>query len=273
MSKLLYKILGTPIGGFSSDKVPKDGDGDGKFTLGDEDNVPIGAAIEIARNLARKKVRNFVKENPERKERIKQILLKANEGGFTVEKTQKDDIVKGIAIGRNKHGIKKPASEMYDDDGQPTDEAIRLVMSWLTYHGKEIFDNPLEGAREVGIGGWVDEGMFYLDVSDIYDSTTENLARASKLGTLQNQLYVAHLEEVKIAAKTGDWSKAMIKADGNGSETLPLELFDDIMNIYKSIPRTVDLLIPSIPQKRTVSEKLASLENFRIVILNESERK
>ena len=59
MSKLLYKILGTPIGGFSSDKVPKDGDGDGKFTLGDEDNVPIGAAIEIARNLARKKVRNY----------------------------------------------------------------------------------------------------------------------------------------------------------------------------------------------------------------------
>jgi hypothetical protein len=65
----------------------------------------------------------------------------------------------------------------------------------------------------------------------------------------------------------------MIKADGNGSETLPLELFDDIMDIYKSIPRTVDLLIPSIPRKRTVSEKLASLENFRIVILDESERK
>ena len=138
MSRLLYKILGTPIGGFSSDKVPKDGDGDGKFTLGDEDNVPIGAAIEIARNLARKKVRNFVKENPERKERIKQILLKANEGGFTVEKTQKDDIVKGIAIGRNKHGIKKPASEMYDDDGQPTDEgylSTRLHHQAVYGHG------------------------------------------------------------------------------------------------------------------------------------------
>ena len=81
-----------------------------------------------------------------------------------------------------------------------------------------------------------------------------------------------NLEEVKIAEKTGDWSKAMIKADGNGSETLPLELFDDIMNIYKSIPRTAEL-IASIPRKRTVSEKLASLENFRIVILNESERK
>ena len=145
-------------------------------------------------------------------------------------------------------------------------------MSWLTYHGEEIFDNPLEGAREVGIGGWVDEGMFYLDVSDVYDSTPANIARASKLGTIQNQLYVAHLEEVKIAEKTGDWSKAMIKADGNGSETLPLELFDDIMNIYKSIPRTAEL-IASIPRKRTVSEKLASLENFRIVILNESERK
>lgn len=273
MSKLLYKILGTPIGGFSSDKVPKDGDGDGMFTLNDEDNVPIGAAIEIARNLARRKVRNFVKENPERKERIKQILIKANKGGFTVEKTQKDDIVKGIAIGRNKHGIKKPASEMYDENGQPNEEAIRLVMSWLTFHGEEIFNNPLDGAREVGIGGWVDEGMFYLDVSDIYDSTKENLARASKLGTLQNQLYVAHLEEVKIAEKTGDWSKAMIKADGNGSETLPLELFDDIMKIYESIPRTTDLLIPSIPKKRTVSEKLSSLENFRIVVVNESERK
>jgi hypothetical protein len=45
------------------------------------------------------------------------------------------------------------------------------------------------------------------------------------------------------------------------------------MDIYKSIPRTVDLLIPSIPRKRTISEKLASLENFRIVILDESERK
>jgi hypothetical protein len=273
MSELLYKILGTPIGGFSTDKVPKDGDGDGMFTLNGEDNVPIGAAIEIARRMAKRKVRNFVKENPERKERIRQILLKANKGGFTVEKTQKDDIVKGIAIGRNKHGIKKPASEMYDKNGEPTDEAIRLVMSWLTYHGKETFDNPSDGAREVGIGGWVEEGIFYLDVSDIYDSTAENLAKASKLGTIQNQLYVAHLEEVKIAEKTGDWSKAMIKAEGNGSETLPLGLFDDIMKVYESIPRITDLRIPSTPSKRTTSEKLLSLENFRILILDESERK
>ena len=273
MSKLLYKILGTPIGGFSSDKVPKDGDGDEMFTLNGKDNVPIKAAVEIARRMARRKVRNFVKENPERKERIRQILLKANKGGFTVEKTQKNDIVKGVAVGRNKHGIKKPASEMYDKNGEPTEEAIRLTMSWITYHGEEIFNNPLEGAREVGIGGWVEEGIFYLDVSDVYDSTPANIARASKLGTIQNQLYVAHLEEVKIAEKTGDWSKAMIKAEGSGSETLPLNLFDDIMKIYESIASTTNLRIPSIPSNERTSEKLLSLQNFRIVILDESERK
>jgi hypothetical protein len=80
MSELLYKILGQPIGGFSSDKVPKDGDGDGMFTLGDEDNVPLPVAAEMVRRTTKKRTMSFVKADPERKKRIKAILEKGRDG-------------------------------------------------------------------------------------------------------------------------------------------------------------------------------------------------
>ena len=275
MSKLLYKILGTPIGGFSSDKVPKDGDGDGMFTPrpGGKDNVPISVAVGIARTLARRKVINFVKENPERKKRVKEMLLKAQSGGFTVNRGKKDDIITGIPIGRNRQGIKKLASEMYDENGQPNDEAVRLVMSWLTYHGEKIYDTPLEGAREVGVGGWIEEGMFYIDIVDVYNNNPENRKKTPERGKKQNQIAVADLDEIQIALKTGDWSKTMIHTDGDGSETLPLSLFDDIMKVYESIAKITNLRMPSTPSNERTSEKLLSLQNFRIVILEESERK
>lgn len=269
MSKILYKILGTPIGVFSSGKVPKDGDGDGMFTLGDEDNVPIGAAIEIARKMARDKVRNFIKDNPEREERIRKILAKAKEGGFSVNRTKKDDIVTGISIGRNKHGIKKPQSEMFDELGNPTDEAVRLVMSWLTFHGEKIFDEPLEGAREVGVGGWIEDDLVYFDIIDVYDNNSENQAKAVERGKKQNQIGVADLDEIQKALETGDWSKTLIRTGGDGAETIDTSLFEDLMEVYKSIPEGTNLEV-TLPPRKTVSEKLASLEHFRIMVVNGS---
>jgi len=270
VSKLLYKILGTPIGGFSSDKVPKDGDGDGMFTLGDEDNVPIGMAIEIARKMARKKVRNFVKDNPEREDRIRKMLAKAKDGGFSVNKTKKDDIVTGISIGRNKNGIKKPKSEMFDENGNPTDEAVRLVMAWLTFHGEEIFDEPLEGAREVGVGGWIEDDFVYFDIIDVYNNNAENKAKAVERGKKQNQIAVADLDEIQKALRTGDWSKTLIDTGGDGAETIDVELFDDIMQVYKSLPIGVNLEVTPPQPRKTVTEKLASLENFRIMVVSDS---
>lgn len=272
MSKLLYKILGTPIGGFSSDKVPKDGDGDGMFTLADEDNVPLSAAVEIVRKTARNKVRQFEKANPKRVDRIREMLAKAKGGGFTVNKTKKDDVVTGISIGRNKFGIKKPESEMYDKDGQPTDEAVRLVMSWLTFHGEEVFASPLEGAREVGIGGWIEDDMFYVDIVDIYDNNKANRAKAVERGKAQNQIAVADLDEIQKALKTNDWSKAMILTGGDGSETLSISTFDDISKVYNSIPPGFRLGETEPPKQKSVTEQLASMESFRILIVNDAKR-
>lgn len=272
MSKLLYKILGTPIGGFPD--VPRDGDGDGKFTgTNGEDTIPLTAALKSVTRATRAKVRRFEQANPQRVERVREMLKKAKGGGFTVNRTKADDVITGISIGRNRYGIKKPQSEMYDKDGQPTDEAVRLVMSWLTFHGEEVFDSPLAGAREVGIGGWIQDEFFYADIVDIYDNNSKNREKTFERGKAQNQIAVADLDEVQIAIKTGDWSKAMIPTGGDGSETIAISTFDEISTVFKSIPKGFRLgeTQPPVAKRKSITEQLASFESFRIMVVNDFE--
>jgi hypothetical protein len=271
MSKeIRIKILGTPIGNPFGSKLPKDGDGDGMFTLNDEDNVPLPAAAELVRKMMKKRTLSFVKANPERKKRIQSILEKGRDGGFTVDNLAKDDIKTGISIGRNKHGIKLSKSEVFDENGEPKDSAIKLVMAWLDYHGKEVFFNPKEGAGEVGIGGWLDGEEFYLDVVDIYPNTPENLAKAPELGKAENQIAVANLDQIQIALATGDWSGTTIDSGGDGAETIDISAFADLAKIYDSVPSPQISTVYRANEK-SLSERLTSLKSFRIIVVGRKE--
>ena len=276
MNKILSKILGIPIGDSSSGKDPKDGDGDGKFSIaGGEDVIPVAAAIIISRNNARAKVKSFVDADPSRKARIKKMFEKGFQGGFTMDKTTENDIKTGISVGRNRHGIRLDKKDVFDSDGIPKKEAIRIMMAWIDYHGDEVFDNPLNDAREVGIGGWLDGEDFYLDVVDVYENNTKNISRAPQLGKEQNQISVANLDQIQIALETDDWTGTTIDSGGDGAETLDLQIFIDQMGVYSTIQPDVEIN-PSFPimrpfpikpkRKKSLIEELLSSENISIFI-------
>lgn len=266
MNHILHKILGLPIGSSSSGKIPKDGDGDGKFTLpGGKDIIPLPQAAKLATAIVRGRVK-AVKADPERKKRMRDSIKKGFTGGFTVDKTAKNDITTGIAVGRNRHGIKKPVSEIFEEDGTPKKEAIRLMMAWLDHHGKEVFNNPLPTAREVGIGGWIENGEFYLDVVDIYDYNSNNLARATQLGKEQNQISVTVLDEIEEANKTNNWTKVILGSGGDGAETLDPKMFDDILDIYSTFQPERQISEVDDPDEKSLLNRMFVDGKVRILI-------
>jgi hypothetical protein len=268
--EIRIKILGTPIGNPFGSKLPKDGDGDGMFTVNGEDNVPLAQAAEIVRKITKKRTVAFIKEDPKRKDRIKVILEKGRDGGFTVDKLVDNDVKTGISIGRNKHGIKLQKSDVFDEDGEPTDLAVKTVLAWLQYHGKEVFTNPKDGAREVGIGGWLDGEDFYLDVVDIYPNTAENLEKAPALGKAENQISVANLDQIQIAIETDDWTGTTIDSGGDGAETMDLSVFKDLIDIYDSLdPPQISTTYRA--EKKSLVERLTSLQSFHIMVVERKE--
>ena len=268
--EIRIKILGTPIGNPFGSKLPKDGDGDGMFTMNGEDNVPLAQAAEIVRKITKKRAVAFIKEDPKRKDRIKVILEKGRDGGFTVDKLVDNDIKTGISIGRNKHGIKLNKSDVFDEDGEPKDLAVKTIFAWLQYHGKEVFTNPKDGAREVGIGGWLDGEDFYLDVVDIYPNTAENLKKAPALGKAENQISVANLDQIQIAIETDDWTGTTIDSGGDGAETMDLSVFKDLIDIYDSLdPPQISTTYRA--EKKSLVERLTSLKSFHIMVVERKE--
>lgn len=271
MSKdIRIKILGTPIGILSGNTLPRDGDGDGMFTLHDDDNVPLASAASTVRKITKRRSLTFVQADPERKKRIQLMLEKGRDGGFTVDKLERNDIQTGISIGRNRHGIIPKKSEIFDDNGKPEDSAIKLVMAWLDFHGQEVFLNPKNGAREVGIGGWLDGDDFYLDVVDVYDNNKENLAKAVELGLRENQISVANLDQIQVALRTGDWSGTTINSNGDGADTLDISIFKDLIVVYDSVtPPRISTIYE--PKRKTLLEMLTSDQNVHIVVSNRKE--
>jgi len=268
--EIRIKILGTPIGNPFGSKLPKDGDGDGMFTVNGEDNVPLAQAAEIVRKMTKKRALAFIKADPKRKDRIKEILEKGRDGGFTVDKLVDNDVKTGISIGRNRHGIKLKKSDVFDENGEPKDSAIKIVMSWLDYHGKEVFTNPKDGAREVGIGGWLDGDDFYLDVVDIYPNTAENLEKAPALGKAENQISVANLDQIQIAIETDDWTGTTIDSGGDGAETIDLSVFKDLIDIYDSLdPPQISTTYRA--ENKSLLERLTSLKAFHIMVIERKE--
>lgn len=253
------------------DSMPKDGDGDGKFTPpGGEDNMPYSEALMIGKRRAKLTAEKlaFLPPSKSRKERLKEIFIQARTSGFTVDKEVASDIVTGISVGRNRHGIDFKVSEAFDENGMPRKEAIRIVLAWLDYHGEAVFSKPQNDAREVGIGGWVEKGVFYLDVVDVYDNTPRNLARAGELGKAENQISVAHLDQIQIAQKTDlkdDWAKAYIDAGGNGSETLDKRIFEELAGLYSTI-EPPQITTTFDPDEKSLIQMLLSSNNPRILI-------
>lgn len=268
------KILGMPIGGFRGNKVPRDGDGDGMFTLNDEDNVPMPKAINIIRNLIKSRKPKYVSPDKSRKESIKRILEAGRDGGFTADQTAKNDVVSGISVGRNRHGIKLQKDDVFDENGMPKEEAIALVAAWMEYHGQDVFDSPLNGAREVGIGGWLDGDDFYLDVVDIYENTPENIARAASLGKEQNQISVANLDQIQIALKTGNWDGTTIDSGGDGADTMDISMFADMADAFMSAPRSQQKrgLMALRGRKKSLFDELTSHNSVRIIITDDKKR-
>lgn len=270
------KILGLPIGNvLRRGSVPRDGDGDGMFTGPDgKDNIPLPAAIRLLVESVRSRKPKYVSDRDRSK--VASMLKEAKEGGFTRDKYTGEDIKQGVAVGRNYHGLTPiPVEEVFDEKGEPKEEVIRLVLAWMEYHGDKVFRNPPDGVRETAVGGWVDNGMFYLDVTDVYESTPENLARAAELGMKQNQKSISILENIWKAKETNkpeDWAVAFVDSGGAGSDTLDNSIFKDIADGYKDVPKIFRMALEKArgaktPEgKKSLLDQISDIENVRIII-------
>lgn len=231
--------------------MPRDGDGDGFYTApgSQEDNVPLLAALRMARDIFKRDKNNFVEPKPREIGKMLTALKKPGEG-FTRHKRVEDDVKSGIAIARGRHGIRMKREEMFDENGKPTERAIEAMLGLLRYHGREVFDNPRDGAREVGIGGWHNEetGEIDIDIVDIHNNpdgpnlSPELRQRMYELGKRENQIGIANLDGIQ--AGEGD---TFISTDGDGTETLDIDALIRFGREYKPRKRSKkkpDIQIP-----------------------------
>lgn len=162
--------------------------------------------------------------DPERVAAVKATLQKGFMGGFTVEVDRMDDIKKGVAVARNKHGMKVDAVAEFDAEGNPSDELVDTFLSWMDFHGPKTFMEPKPGAENTTIGGWVSEGTLYLDVVDVYPDTDENIQKAAEMGMAEDQIAVTNLTKLWEHLERGeDPSPAFIDSGGTGGFTLDEE--------------------------------------------------
>jgi hypothetical protein len=162
--------------------------------------------------------------DPERVAAVKSTLTKGFMGGFTVEVDRMDDIKEGIAIARNKHGMKVDAVADFDAEGNPSDELVGTFLAWMDFHGPKTFMEPKSGAEKTTIGGWVSDGTVYLDVVDVYPNTEENLTKAADMGLGEDQIAVTNLNKLWELLESGeDVSPAFIDSGGTGGFTLDEE--------------------------------------------------
>lgn len=162
--------------------------------------------------------------DPERVAAVKSTLAKGFMGGFTVEVDRMDDIKEGIAIARNKHGMKVDAVADFDAEGNPSDELVDTFLAWMDFHGPKTFMEPKPGAEKTTIGGWVSDGTVYLDVVDVYPNTEENIAKAADMGMSEDQIAVTNLNRLwELLEKGEDPSPAFIDSGGTGGFTLDEE--------------------------------------------------
>ena len=241
MSEELHiKILGLPLGGLlgrGKPKLPKDGDGDGLYTPpgSDKDTMPLMVAIATTvRQLRKTKPTYQMPKETDKRASAQRWLKEALAGGFTTDKNMGDDVKKGISIGRNYHGLSVSMKDVFEDDGEVKPEAIDRVLAWLEFHGEKPFNNPLDGAREAGIGGWVENEQFYLDIVDIYETNAKNLEMAKERGAKQDQKSVAILEKIWEAKENGKWDDAFINTGGKGSSVIPWSFFDELSKMVSS---------------------------------------
>lgn len=152
---------------------------------------------------------------------VKSTLTKGFMGGFTVEVDRMDDIKSGVAIARNKHGMKVDAVADFDAEGNPSQELVNTFLAWMDFHGPKTFNEPKPGADKATIGGWVSDGTLYLDVVDVYPNTEENLSRAADMGKSEDQIAVTNLDKLwELLEKGEDVSPAFIDSGGTGGFTL-----------------------------------------------------
>lgn len=182
---------------------------------------------------------------------LRQTLKKGFKAGYTVEVDKHADVKTGIAVARNRHGMKFNVATEFDANGNPSDRLVKTFHAWMAFHGPKTFGNPREGAREVTLGGWVSNGTLFLDVVDVYPNTPENLRKARSLGKRERQIAITDLDELwKRIEANENLDSAFIATGGDGGQTLSIKT----INTFR---RMLDDL--SSNKKRSGSEKLATV--------------
>lgn len=195
-----------------------DGDGDGKI----QDETPFERPATPKRTVS-------LAELFER--------LKDPDGGFTISVSNMDDVKSGWAIARRGQGIKIPASTIFGDDGNATEEGIDHLEAFLEMH-KELFLAKPGKTRQITLGAWHDPEtkQIYFDVTDVYSKDSMSLEQAIAEANKQNQISIADLDELHAAIENDDWDNRTIfhSGGGDGKDLLPEGRFNKYLDFVRS---------------------------------------
>ena len=211
---------------------------------------------------------SYIKRNTELDELINRTL----EGGGTFNLSRASNVTSGFAVSRNKKGVKFKRDDIVDENGEPTDEGRKLFYSFIANHLAEFGDDDRDGVT-VSLGTWYDEenGDFYLDITDVFDSSKFTEADAIAIGKEQNQISIANLDAINAGETDGDI--LFPSAGGDGSELLPMTELARFFPEYEASKATirrdadVDADIPEGPKVYPRGEEIAEISDTDLVNL------
>jgi hypothetical protein len=214
-----------------------DGDEDGLVQDGTSAERPAPRGLAKIRGLVAMRKEGVRKRAKSEQNNLDDLFdrIKTPDGGFTFSTATNSHVKTGWAVARNGNGIAVPISQIFDADGRPTEEGKNITLAFILMQSDKLFVKQ-EDDKKVVLGGWhnPEDGMFYLDVTDVYSKDSTTVEEAIALGGKQKQISIGDLDNLNASLADKDWSRTTTHpSGGDGGDIIPLENLDRYLDYIK----------------------------------------